>query len=216
MHISDGKETILHTIAHNKIVACIRTNSYEKILTIADSLIAADINIIEITLTSPDPFRAIAIIRQKYPNVLVGAGTVLNADAAKDAIRAGASFIVSPILSREVMKIGKRKNVLSIPGVFTPTEICTAINMGAEIVKLFPASIGSPSMIREIKAPFPDIRIMPSGGVTLDNAREWLAAGAFALTLGSALSSPASEGNFDEITRHVRQLRKTIEKGDYR
>ena len=187
-------------IGEKKLIACVRSDSPDKVSFIVDALKAGGISCVELTMTVPDPFVQLKTITRSHPDLLIGMGTVLNAEDACKAIECGASFIVSPVLSGEVLRYCSEAGVLAIPGIMTPNEMFTAFQSGAEIVKLFPASVAGPKFVREIRGPFPDAKIIPSGGVTADNAAEWLHAGAYALVMGGSVVSPAKEGNYGEIT----------------
>jgi 2-dehydro-3-deoxyphosphogluconate aldolase/(4S)-4-hydroxy-2-oxoglutarate aldolase len=155
---------------------------------------------------------AVEIIREmartKAPGTLVGAGTVLDAGTATDVIAAGADFVVSPITDRETIRACRDADVFVAPGAFTPTEIVAAWNAGASIVKVFPATSLGPQFVRDMRGPLPHIRLMPTGGVTLENAREFLAAGAAAVGIGTALVDAKSveAGDWAALEARARQL----------
>lgn len=197
-------------IRDKKLIACVRSDSQEKVSLIVDALKAGGISCIELTMTVPDPFTQLKTITRMHPDLLIGMGTVLSEDNARKAIECGASFIVSPVISEGVLRYCSEAEVLSIPGIMTPNEMFAAMKAGAEIVKLFPASAAGPKFIREIRGPFPDAKIIPSGGVTAENAAEWLEAGAYALVMGNSVVSPAKESNYEEITLRAAAAVKAV------
>jgi 2-dehydro-3-deoxyphosphogluconate aldolase/(4S)-4-hydroxy-2-oxoglutarate aldolase len=178
--------SILNKILEHKIVTIIRGAEPSDINKIVDSLFEGGIRVLEITLNSPN---ALTVIEElsKHANkeLLIGAGTVLDAEAASNAISAGAKFIISPSFDPAVIAVTKKAGAVSIPGAFTATEIFTAFKMGGDIIKVFPAT-GS-QYIKDIRGPFPDIPLMPTGGINLQNIQEYLQAGAVAVGIGSAL-----------------------------
>lgn len=179
--------TTLSQILTNKIVAIIRGAEPDDVLEIAKALYEGGIKCLEITLNSPNALQVIESIAMKMEgSILVGAGTVLSAAAASNAIAAGAKFIISPITDTETISMTKQLGAVSIPGAFTPTEIFKAYSSGGDIIKVFPASSG-PGFIKEILAPLPHIPLMPTGGVSLENINEFKKAGAVAFGIGKAL-----------------------------
>lgn len=178
----------LDLIRKTSVVAIMRAKSSEQLLRAADAIRAGGLGVIEVTMTTPG---ALAIIEQavgRYDqDVLFGAGTVLDAESARAAILAGARFIVSPSFKPALVEICRRYSIPVIPGAFTPTEILTAWECGADMVKVFPASFGGPALIKAIKAPLPQIELVPVGGVNLDTTAEFIRAGAAAVGVGSAL-----------------------------
>lgn len=178
----------LDLIRKTGVVAIMRAKSSGQLLRAADAIRAGGLGVIEVTMTTPG---ALAIIEQavaKYDqDVLFGAGTVLDAESARAAILAGAQFIVSPSFKPALVEICRRYSIPVIPGAFTPTEILTAWECGADMVKVFPASFGGPALIKAIKAPLPQIELVPVGGVNLDTTAEFIRAGAAAVGVGSEL-----------------------------
>ena len=157
----------------------------------AAAIAAGGIPVLELTLTTPDALASITELRAALPECLVGAGTVLDARQARDAISAGAQFCVSPVFDPGAHAVCRDREVLYIPGAFTPTEILAAHRAGAEHIKLFPAARLGPGGLRDILAPLPFLRLVPSGGVSLANTGEWVAAGAAAVSVGTALLESA-------------------------
>ncbi|MEP7143879.1 MAG: bifunctional 4-hydroxy-2-oxoglutarate aldolase/2-dehydro-3-deoxy-phosphogluconate aldolase [Ferruginibacter sp.] len=179
--------TTLSQILAHKIVAILRGAQPQDVVEIAEALYEGGIKCIEITLNSTDALQVIESIAMKMEGrILVGAGTVLNVVAAKDAIAAGAKFIISPITDQAIISITKQSGAVSIPGAFTPTEIFKAYSGGGDIIKVFPGTSG-PAFIKEILAPLPFIPLMPTGGISLENLHEFKKAGAVAFGIGKAL-----------------------------
>jgi 2-dehydro-3-deoxyphosphogluconate aldolase / (4S)-4-hydroxy-2-oxoglutarate aldolase len=177
----------LSQILTNKIVAIIRGADPGDVLAVAEALYKGGVRCLEITLNSPNALQVIEHIATKMEGrILTGAGTVLNAAAASDAIAAGAKFIISPITDIETIHKTKQLGAVSIPGAFTPTEIFTAYSHGADIIKVFPGTSG-PSFIKEVLAPLPHIPLMPTGGINLENIHEFKRAGAVAYGIGKSL-----------------------------
>lgn len=202
------REDILRALRESKIVAIVRSPSSEELVHVARALAAGGIRTIEVTFTVPDAVSVLhAITRELGDSIVLGAGTVLDAETARLAILAGAQFIVAPNTNEEVIRITRRYSKVVIPGAFTPTEIVRAWEMGADLVKVFPAEIGGPAYIRALKAPLPHIPLMPTGGVNLQTAGDFLRAGASCLGVGAQLVEPraVAEKNFARITELARQ-----------
>ena len=180
----------LAAILRTRVVPVIRTASAAWAEELAGILVDAGLNIIEITFTVPDAAAVIARVRTRFPGVLVGGGTVTDATAAEQAIGAGAEFLLSPALSPGMVQVARRHGVLAVPGAYTPTEVLSALEAGAPLIKLFPAEVGGPAHLRALRAPLPQARFLPTGGVRPDNVAEWFAAGAAAVAIGSALVGP--------------------------
>lgn len=201
---------VLKDLRRRKVVAVIRANSAENAITAARGLADGGVTSIEITCTTPDAATAIADLSSD-PNLVVGAGTVLDADQTARVVDAGAEFVVSPHLSLEVLEAGAALGVLTIPGAFTPTEIETA-SRHTPLVKLFPAGTVGPTYIRALRGPFPKVQIMPSGGVSPGNARQWLESGATVLGAGSDLCPAAAvaAGDTDELRRRAQAFMDAV------
>lgn len=178
--------TVLSQILESKIVAIIRGANPKDVLRIAEALLAGGVKALEITMNSSNALSVIEEVAGKIGDeVLVGAGTVLDPHTARDAISAGAKFIISPTLDIETIRTTRRYGAVSIPGAYTPTEVLNAYSYGGDIIKVFPAS--APGYIKDIRAPLPQIPLMPTGGVNLDNIQQFLQAGAVAFGIASAL-----------------------------
>jgi 2-dehydro-3-deoxyphosphogluconate aldolase / (4S)-4-hydroxy-2-oxoglutarate aldolase len=186
-------EEIIRRIGETGIVPVIRAANPAEASRAVEAVCAGGISIVEITMTVPDAPRVLREVARANGDFLIGAGTVLNAKQAEICIDAGARFLVSPGLSSEVLRTAAKHDVLAIPGAFTPTEVMAARELGADIIKIFPCgSGGGPSHIKALRAPFPECRFIPTGGVTLKNAEEYFAAGAFALGIGAELADLAA------------------------
>ncbi|WP_303310994.1 bifunctional 4-hydroxy-2-oxoglutarate aldolase/2-dehydro-3-deoxy-phosphogluconate aldolase [Hymenobacter sp. BT730] len=197
--------TPLAHILENKLVAIIRGAEPKELLSIARALHAGGIRTMEITLNSPGALGAIAeLAREMEGQMLVGAGTVLDAESARAALLAGARFIISPTLNKKTIRITRRYGAVSIPGAYTATEILTAYEFGGDIIKVFPASMGA-TYFKDIAGPLPHIPLMPTGGVRLDNIRSFQQAGAVAFGLASALVNPTQQ----VTDAYLRQLTDT-------
>lgn len=191
------------------IVAVIRLKDPSRLRGVVDALIEGGVRALEITMTVPG---AIELIRQTAPTMpkdfRLGAGTVTNRETAEQVIAAGATFIVSPVFRREVLDVCARHDVPAMPGCFSPTEILDAWEHGADVIKVFPATALGPGYIKDVRAPLPHVKLMPTGGVTLDNAGEWIKAGAVAVGVGSALLDNAAidAGQFTVIRDNARRI----------
>lgn len=204
---------VRNEILQRKIIAIVRGADPADVMAIAEALHEGGITMIEMTLNSKEPLKAITELTKKWKDkMLVGAGTVLDARSAGEAIDAGAQFILSPTLDPETIVATKTRGIVSIPGAFSATEILSAHRMGADIVKVFPASVG-PAYIKDLRGPLPHIPLMPTGGVNLSNIRAFLHAGAVAFGIGGALvdtSLPLTKEYLQEISGKARLFREAI------
>jgi len=170
------------------VVAVIRLQDAAKLRAVVDALAEGGVKAIEVTMTVPRAIELIAEIAPTLPaDVVIGAGTVLDPDTARDAILAGARFVVGPVFRPAVIDVCHRYDVAVMPGCFSPTEIQSAWEAGADVVKVFPATALGPSYFKDIRGPLPHLKLMPTGGVSLDNAGDWIRAGAIAIGVGTAL-----------------------------
>jgi 2-dehydro-3-deoxyphosphogluconate aldolase/(4S)-4-hydroxy-2-oxoglutarate aldolase len=189
------------------IVAVLRSQDSQQLVEIAAALADGGVNVLEVTFTVPN---ALEVIRQVHAalgdRILLGAGTVLDAETARAALLAGAEFIVAPTLNLDVIRMCRRYDKLVMPGAFTPTEILAAWEAGADIVKVFPADVGGPNYLKAIRGPLPQIRLMPTGGVDLSTAAAFLKAGACCLGVGSQLVEPQAVAKRD--FERIRELAK--------
>lgn len=184
--------SILSQILENRIVAIIRGAHATDVVKIAEALYAGGIRILEVTMNSEDPLKVIRELNETFGDrMIIGAGTVLDAQTVEKAVKAGARFIVSPAVDPQVIEAAKHFGVGSIPGAYTATEIYQAYQLGADIVKVFPAL--SPSYIKAIAGPLPQVPLLPTGGITLENIRDFKNAGAVGFGLGSALVNTQQE-----------------------
>jgi len=182
------KAQVLERLLASKAIAVIRMTDAAKLAKAAAALRKGGVMALEVTMTVPGAVEIIrTMARDKEPGVLVGAGTVLDASTASDVIAAGADFVVSPVMDTDMVRACREAEVLVVPGAFTPTEIVAAWRAGADIVKVFPATSLGPQFFRDLRGPLPHIRLMPTGGVSLENAREFIAAGACCVGIGTAL-----------------------------
>ena len=204
----DRRKEILSIIKETPVISIVRGVKKIYVERLIDSLIAGGIRCLEITMNTPGALSMIKEIRERYPRVSIGAGTVLSLQDAEAAIAEGVDFILSPILSIPVIELCNKKDILPIPGVFTPTEILTASLTGAELVKVFPAGPVGPGYIKDLLGPFDGLRLLPVGGITLENTADFMKAGAFAVGIGSALvnQSLAEQEKFTEIQRRAEQF----------
>ncbi|MDO4453781.1 MAG: bifunctional 2-keto-4-hydroxyglutarate aldolase/2-keto-3-deoxy-6-phosphogluconate aldolase [Eubacteriales bacterium] len=205
------KEEILKKMREEKLVSVLRARDQEEGKKLVDAVIRGGIHLIEITMTMEqgNPVEFLQTMCETYRDqkeIVVGAGTVLDAETARQAILAGAQYIVSPGLNTETIRLCNRYRVPVFPGVMTPTEAICALEMGCDVIKIFPGNIVGPSAIRSLKGPLPQAEFMPSGGVDTDNVEQWLQAGAFAVGTGSSLTVGAKTGNFEAVTAKAREF----------
>lgn len=201
----------LSQILETKIVAIIRGANPKDVLQIAKALQKGGVKALEITINSPKALSVIEEVADEIgQDVLVGAGTVLDAETARAAITAGAKFIISPVVDIEIIKMTKRYGIVSIPGAYTPTEILTAYQTGGDLIKVFPASSGA-QYIKDIRGPLAHIPLMPTGGVNLENISEYHKAGAVAFGIGSALVDTKNEITEDYLQQLTDKASKYIQ-----
>src|SRR5882672_7884223 len=190
------------------IVAVVRSRDSQQLVEVARALADGGVSVVEITMSVPDALEVLRQVRQALGNrVLLGAGTVLDPETARAALLAGAEFIVAPNVNLDVIKLCRRYDKLVMPGAFTPTEVLTAWEAGADIVKVFPADVVGPAFFKALRGPLPQVRLMPTGGVDLTTAGDFLKAGACCLGVGGQLVEPkaVAERNFDRIRSLARQ-----------
>lgn len=181
------------------IIPIIRASSADVVVPVAEALLQAGLPVVEITLTVPNAIDAIGAVAKRFGGkVLVGAGTVTDAETAKRAVDAGAEFIVTPCLVPEVIEAAHRANVAVLPGALTPSEVFEAFRLGGDMVKVFPVqAVGGAAYLRALRGPFPDIPLVPTGGVTLENVAEMFQAGAAAVGVGTELISKDALARLD-------------------
>jgi len=208
-----SKEEILSEILDKKVIAVIRIKEEEKLKKVIDAIYSGGISIIEITMTVPDAIKLIEKISTFFENkIITGVGSVLDKTTAENAIKAGAKYVVSPVFKKEIIEITHKYDLPVMPGAFTPTEIQAAYEAGADIVKVFPADIVGMSFFKSVLAPLPHLKLMPTGGVTLQNEGEWLKAGACAVGVGTALldKNAIRNDNYDILTANAQIINKSI------
>ncbi|MBW3622324.1 MAG: bifunctional 4-hydroxy-2-oxoglutarate aldolase/2-dehydro-3-deoxy-phosphogluconate aldolase [Armatimonadetes bacterium] len=194
-----------------RVVAVLRASSPEELMEVAGALREGGIRCLEFTMTTPG---ALEMIRHASceldEDVLLGAGTILTGEAAEAAVEAGARFLVSPALKIEVVEAARRRGVPVMPGAFTPSEALAAWDAGADVVKIFPAGQLGPSYLKDLHGPFPDIPLMPTGGIGIDDAAAYLQAGAVAVGVGGNLTRRAAGESLSDLTDRARQLMKNL------
>lgn len=204
-----SKTETLHTMLETGVVAVIRMKDPERLAAVVEAIRVGGVKCIEITMTVPGAVEIIASMVKKVPaDVVIGAGTVTDPATARDVIRAGARFVVGPVFRPEVVRCCRDAGVAALPGCYTPTEILAAWEAGADIVKVFPATSLGPKYFKDVAGPFPHIRLMPTGGVTIDNVGEWVKAGAVAVGIGSDLldKKAIDEGRYDILTERAERM----------
>jgi len=210
------KSTIMQHMRELGLIPVLRATSAEEAMTLADAILAGGIDILEVTMTVPGAIRVIEQLADHHGDkLLLGAGTVLDAETARNCLLAGAQFIVSPALDLRTIELCRRYSVPIMPGALTPTEILTAWQAGADVVKVFPCSaLGGAKYLKALQGPLPQIQLIPTGGVSLSTAEEFLAAGAFALGVGGDLvdAKAAREGRTSVITENAQKYISIVKK----
>ena len=211
------KSSNLEILLRQGVIAVVRAASSEEALKVVDALREGEIKTIEITMTVPGALKVMEEVTKKLgQDILLGAGTVLDAETARLSILAGAQFVVGPCLDLDLIRICQRYSKIVIPGAMTPTEILQAWQAGADLVKVFPAgNLGGPSYIKAIKAPLPQVLLNPTGGVNLDTTADFIRAGASVISAGSALvdKQAIEEANFQIITGKARKFVEEVRRG---
>lgn len=207
------KYHLLRQIREAGVVAVLRGRSPEEVVQLAERAIAGGIRVIEVTMTVPHALEAIETLSRRYQSedpaadnyAVIGSGTVLDPETARATLLAGAEFVVSPSLNRDTVLLCNRYRVPVMPGAMTIQEITAALELGVDVVKLFPGNLYSPSIIPTIHGPLPQANLMPTGGVNLANLADWVKAGAFAVGIGSDLTKEALQtGNLQLVTEKAR------------
>jgi 2-dehydro-3-deoxyphosphogluconate aldolase/(4S)-4-hydroxy-2-oxoglutarate aldolase len=197
-----SRESTLKRILDGGIVPVVRSHSGASLVKVIQALVEGGATTAEVTFTVPDAIDVIRQVRREVgDSVVLGAGTVLDPETARAALLAGAEYIVAPTLNLDVIRLCRRYDKVVMPGAFTPTEVLTAWETGADVVKVFPADVGGPGYLKALRAPLPQVRLMPTGGVDLTTAEGFLNAGACCLGVGSALVDPKAiaVGDFGRI-----------------
>ena len=200
--LSMSKNDQLERVLDSVIVAVIRAPSSELLVDVAQALLAGGVEVMEVTFTVPGAVRVLEQVASELGDrVLLGAGTVLDTETARLALLSGAEFIVSPSTNLDVIRLCRRYDKIVMPGALTPTEVVSAWEAGADIVKIFPSDLGGPPYLKALRAPLPQIRLMPTGGVNLDTAADFLRSGACALGVGGSLveAKAVARGDLNRI-----------------
>ena len=202
----ERRQQIVQRIEQCGVVAVIRLQDPDRLRGVIDALGAGGVRALEVTMTVPRAIQLIDAIAPGLPaDFVIGAGTILDPETARAAVLAGARFVVGPVFNRAVIELCHRYDVAVMPGCFTPTEILQAWDAGADVVKVFPATALGPSYFKDIRGPLPQLKLMPTGGVTLENAGDWIAAGAVAIGAGTAMidAKAVAAGDWAAITRRA-------------
>ncbi|CDG03893.1 bifunctional 4-hydroxy-2-oxoglutarate aldolase/2-dehydro-3-deoxy-phosphogluconate aldolase [Lactococcus lactis] len=209
---------IINKLVTSGVVSVVRAESPEKALKIVEAVVAGGIKSIELTYSVPKANDVIADLVAQYigTDVIIGAGTVLDATSARLALVAGAQFVVSPSFNKEVAKICNLYQIPYIPGVLTPREAGEALQYGSEIIKLFPGDITGAAMIKDLKGPFPYINVMPSGGVSADNVETWFKAGAVAVSAGGGVTAPAYKEDYASVTLNAKKFMDAFHRVEFK
>lgn len=208
-----NKEEVIKKITDCGLVAVVRADSVDQALKIAAACVEGGIAGIELTFTVPgaiDAINELSEIYGKSGEIVIGAGTVLDAETARAAILAGADYIVSPSLNVETVKLCNRYQIAVMPGAMTIKEVIEIMEAGADIVKIFPGELFGPAIIKAVKGPLPRVRMLPTGGVSLENVSAWIKAGAVAVGVGGNLTAGAKTGDYASITSIARQFIEKI------
>ncbi|GAB3305152.1 bifunctional 4-hydroxy-2-oxoglutarate aldolase/2-dehydro-3-deoxy-phosphogluconate aldolase [Epidermidibacterium keratini] len=211
---------VVDAVRRDRVIAVVRADRIGEPTTLAASLVAGGIRIIELTFTTPGVLDALSAVSKATHEIgaMIGAGTIRSCAQAEDALNAGASFLVTPGLgaeAREIAELAHAAGAAMIHGAFTATEVMAALSAGADIVKIFPARTGGPQHLADLLGPFPDVPLLPSGGINESNAAAYLASGACAVTAGTSVVSPeaVAAGRWDEITTRATELASAVRGG---
>ena len=207
--MSGQRQAVVAEVERAGIVAIIRTKDADRVRAVFDAIAEGGVQVIEVTMSVPGAVELIGQLAARLPaGCVLGAGTVLDGETARRVIAAGARFVVSPVLRRDVITACHAQDVAVMPGCFSPTEILDAWNAGSDIVKVFPATALGPGFIKDVRGPLPQVKLMPTGGVTLDNAGDWIRAGAVAVGVGTALldSGAIAAGNYAQLRVNAERI----------
>ncbi len=208
-----NKDKVLTNIFECGVVAVIRMNDRQRIKNVIEAINSGGIKCIEVTMTVPRAIEMIEELRATMSiDIILGAGTVTDIETAKRVIKSGAEFVVSPVLNTDIIAVCQEQNIVSIPGCYTPTEIFTCWKAGADLIKIFPARNLGPKYLKDIAGPFPQIKMIPTGGITIENAGEWISAGAVAVGIGSELldKNAIKEARYEVLTDRAKTLVKNV------
>ena len=209
------KTELLSRMKQEGLVAVVRAENKEKGEKVIDAIVKGGINFIEITMTVPGAVDIIKELSEKYKddkNIVIGAGTVLDPETARMVILAGAQFVVSPSLNPDTVKLCNRYRVPVMPGIMTVKEAVEALELGVDILKVFPGNAFGPSIISSFKGPLPQAQFMPTGGVAVDNVDKWFKAGVAAVGTGSNLTAGAKTGDYDAVTKMAEEFVSAVKK----
>lgn len=206
------KISMLEKLGKEKLVAVIRAASREEAIAICDAVRKGGIRFLEITFTVPKAAAIIEELTDRYADedVIIGAGTVLDAQTARAAILAGAQFLVSPCFDEETVKLCNRYRIPVLPGAQTIGEVMKCLEAGADVVKIFPGDAYRPSILKSFHGPIPQGLFMPTGGVAIENVQDWLRAGAYAVGTGSSLTKGAKTGDYEAVTQEARRFVEAV------
>lgn len=216
MNSRDQHAEVVEAVAAAGVVAVLRVTDTDKLFPVIDALADGGVTAHEITLTVPGAIEQIRKAKQRYGDrIVLGVGSVLDAATARAAVEAGASYVVSPVFKPEIIAAAHEAGAAAMPGCFTPTEVQAAWEAGADVVKVFPANVVGMGFFKGVLAPMPHLKLMPTGGVTLDNAGDWARAGAVAVGVGSALMDrrAIAEGDYAVLTENARTIMASLAAG---
>ena len=210
-----NKTQMIKQLNDCKVVAVIRSNDAENVYGTVDACVQGGIRAIEITYTVPGATHIIEELSKKYAgtDVMIGAGTVIDAETGRNAILAGAEFIVSPTIDEKLIELCCRYRILCAAGAFTPNEVKTALELGADYVKIFPATLCTPSYLKVIHGPFPQAEFMVTGSMSFDTVKDWLDCGASVIGVGGFITDPAARNDFEQVTKNAKRLCEIIHGG---
>lgn len=207
------RQQILDRVLDSGIVAVVRIEDPDRCLRVIEAIRAGGVDVAEITMTVPNALALIEEAVRAFPDAPIGVGSVLDAETVHRAADAGAAYVVSPVFKPEIVEAAHERGIPAMPGAFTPTEILRAHEAGADVIKVFPADVLGMAFFKGVLAPMPFLRLMPTGGVSLDNAGEWRLAGAVAVGVGGSLldKQAIAEGRYDQLTRNAQRLRASYD-----
>ena len=208
-----NKAEVVNHIIDSGVVAVIRMKDSNRLLKVIEAVRSGGVMCIEITMTVPGAVEIIRQLSKAVPaDVLIGAGTVVDEETAGKVIDAGATFVVGPVLNLGIVSLCVKRGIAVMPGCYTPTEILAGWKAGADIIKVFPATSLGPKYFKDLRGPFPDIRLMPTGGVTIDNVGEWIKAGACAVGIGSDLldKKAIEEERYEVLTERAARMVQNV------
>jgi len=204
--VNHKKDWVLNRLREGGIIAVLRANGVDEAISMAEACMDGGIYAIEVAYTTPSAQKVIESLVTRYSEACIGAGTVLDSETARISMLSGAQYIVSPYLDEGTMKICNRYRVPCLPGAMTIQEVVRALELGADIIKIFPGELHGPSFLKSILAPLPQAELMPTGGVTLANISDWFQAGAVALGIGGALIGRGEDKNYESIKSRAQKF----------